>query len=141
MIECVDCLREGVTTSRPAPHGGPRSRRCVTHHRVERKRVRLAAAQRRVEKTYEMPPEVYDAMLAAQDGRCAICRKARGVKKRLCVDHNHKAGCDHPADRGCPDCWNGLLCNRCNELVGWYSVEELLRAIHYKTHPPARRQL
>jgi len=33
-IRCVDCVKEGVTSKRPAPHGGPRSARCSTHQRA-----------------------------------------------------------------------------------------------------------
>ena len=44
-----------------------------------------------VERTYGLTAEQYDALLARQGGRCAICR-ARPKSKRLAVDHDHATG-------------------------------------------------
>lgn len=56
----------------------------------------------------------YDAMAAAQDNRCAICRE----KRPLVVDHCHRSGKVRE-----------LLCNRCNRLLGDVDDDpELLRA-------------
>lgn len=138
---CVDCRKEGVTTVRPTPFGGPRSPRCVTHERARRKRTRLLAAQSRVRVTYEMPPAVYDKLYVGQGGLCPICRIAKGIAKRLSVDHDHKICDDHPPDRGCPRCWRGLLCSNCNVLIGRYDTDKLQRAIDYLRNPPAQRIL
>ena len=57
-----------------------------------------------------------EAILAAQNGGCAIC----GVLyedvpgKRLAMDHDH-AHC--PGLKGCATCVRGMLCNRCNNLL------------------------
>lgn len=40
---------------------------------------------------YGLTTEVYEAMLAMQDGKCAICGNPPKVK-RLAVDHNHATG-------------------------------------------------
>lgn len=54
---------------------------------------------------YGVTVEQYESMLAAQDSRCAICR--RESDKPLCVDHNHETGAVR-----------GLLCWHCNIALG-----------------------
>jgi hypothetical protein len=49
------------------------------------------------------------ALLASQDGRCAICRSACGTGRRLAVDHDHATGRIR-----------GLLCFRCNTSLARY---------------------
>lgn len=91
-----------------------------------------AAHDKRVAETYGLEPGVYAELLAAQDGRCAICQN-RPAKLRLAVDHNHDT-----------DEVRGLLCKRCNHnLLGGAhdSIELLQRAIDYLTSPPARKIL
>jgi hypothetical protein len=74
-------------------------------------------AQYKREKTYGVTKEQYEAMLAAQDGVCAICHQIRG-KRQLGVDHNHATGEVR-----------GLLCGPCNMGLGAYHDDvELLRA-------------
>lgn len=61
---------------------------------------------------YRITPEQYEAMLAAQDGVCAICgatpkikvAHGRGQSGRLHVDHDHVTGV-----------LRALLCNHCNQ--------------------------
>lgn len=48
----------------------------------------------------------YDALLAAQGGRCAICG-ARPGRRNLAVDHDHATGKVR-----------GLLCTTCNVKLG-----------------------
>lgn len=52
----------------------------------------------------------YDAMLAAQQGACAICHRTDpgGKTDLFHVDHDHVTGRVR-----------GLLCNRCNRCLGW----------------------
>jgi len=52
---------------------------------------------------YGLEPEDFDAMVAAQQGRCAICRR----KKDLCVDHCHLT-----------NQVRALLCKICNIVTG-----------------------
>lgn len=82
----------------------------------------------RIEKTYGLTTDQYDLLLAAQGGRCAICR-ARPRSKRLAVDHDHKSGAVR-----------GLLCSRCNhDLMGsaWDSLALVVALWHYLNTPPA----
>jgi hypothetical protein len=64
--------------------------------------------------------EAYDAMLAAQNGACAICGAASGNDRgyRLHIDHDHETGKVR-----------ALLCHGCNTGIGGFSDNpELLRA-------------
>jgi Recombination endonuclease VII len=77
---------------------------------------------------FGITPAEYDALLAAQNGRCAICQN-KPRKRALAIDHNHKT-----------KVIRGLLCTRCNHhLLGsaHESVEMLQRAINYLKNPPA----
>lgn len=51
--------------------------------------------------------EQYSRVLERQDGRCAICKRLPSPDRRLNVDHDHKTGTIR-----------GLLCDKCNLLVG-----------------------
>lgn len=73
---------------------------------------------------YGMTRADYDAMLAAQDGRCAICRKVethkdrRGNVTRLAIDHDHSTGAVR-----------ALLCHACNVALGSFGDDpDLIRA-------------
>lgn len=69
---------------------------------------------------YGITPELYDVMLTAQGGGCAICKtkEPRGKSTEFfSVDHDH--GCC-PGPRSCGQCVRGLLCIRCNNSVGWF---------------------
>lgn len=58
---------------------------------------------------YGMTIEQYEAMLEAQDGRCAICGNGadKSGKNVLYVDHCHDSGAIRE-----------LLCSRCNFAIG-----------------------
>jgi hypothetical protein len=56
---------------------------------------------------YGLSNEDYQQLLADQAGRCAICKQL--ATKLLHVDHNHTTGRVR-----------GLLCQRCNLLLGSY---------------------
>lgn len=130
--KCKDCRSEGVGTLRPVPWPGPR---CDTHHRARKKAVRRRSHGRMVHATYAITEDEYWALLAAQGGVCAICGRAKGISKRLAVDHDHKVADKRQSVRG-------LLCTTCNHVViGRYGPQALQRAIDYLDDPPARRVL
>ncbi|MFD6554575.1 endonuclease VII domain-containing protein [Streptomyces sp. NPDC058398] len=93
------------------------------------RRVEVNPSRRQVnlrdllKKLYGLTLDEYAAMLARQDGRCAICGSPPdpdGVKaaSRLHVDHDHATGAVRE-----------LLCNRCNMGVGYFRDDpDLLRA-------------
>jgi hypothetical protein len=64
----------------------------------------------------------YEAMLSAQGGCCAICRKSPIEGQRLAVDHNHATGAVR-----------GLLCTHCNTMLGYAKEDEarMLAGIEY----------
>lgn len=127
MTRCKDCIAEGVTTNRKAPHPGPR---CASHHRARKSDTRVAAWERRLINTYGITAEEYWRIYEFQGGCCYICRRAKGAgRKRLCVDHCHETGVVR-----------GLLCNPCNKSVLGHLRDEpeaFCRGFYYLIHPPA----
>ena len=78
-----------------------------------------------------------------QDGACAICGRAKGIRRNLSVDHDHEQARlhDHDEDKGCRECVRGLLCQGCNKGVLGHlrdSPEALQRAITYLSSWPSR---
>lgn len=122
MKRCKDC---GPESKRPAPHSGPR---CASHHRDVLKARKEAKHAAWVLATYGLKVGQYDALKVAQNGTCAICRRATGATKKLAVDHDHKTGFVR-----------GLLCGPCNGMLGKArdDIEFFLRAAEYLRNPPA----
>jgi hypothetical protein len=90
-----------------------------------RHRERRLAAVRLV--NYKIAPADFEAMLIAQDGKCAICRCApsaryKGRLKNLAVDHDHVTGRIR-----------ALLCNGCNAGLGHFKNNPLtlIAAVQY----------
>lgn len=133
---CKDCRVAG----RPAPHPGPR---CASCHRVELRRRRLAAAGRRVERDFDISPELYDELYEFQGGKCYGCRRATGASKRLAVDHDHTAALRHGHDpkKGCRECVRGLVCSTCNDILAHFRDDPAAfeRMADYLRDPPFRR--
>ena len=66
---------------------------------------------------FGITPEIYETMLASQNGVCAICSKSCKSGKLLAVDHDHNTGRVR-----------GLLCMECNTGLGKFlDSAELLR--------------
>lgn len=110
---------------------------CRTGHRQQQYDRRRADPRRTLARNlmgkYKLTIEKYDALLAAQGGRCAICltdvpRDPR--TDRLHVDHDH-ACC--PGKTSCGKCIRGLLCHACNTALGNFSDDpaRLQRALIY----------
>jgi hypothetical protein len=136
---CIDCRAEGSMSKVAAPRPGPR---CLKHHRLRKKEISKAAHAKRIEQEFEMPSKIYWAIYEWQGGRCYVCRRATGARKRLAIDHEHgREGCDHDPEVGCPRCWRGLLCGPCNQTIGLLDVAALKRAIEVLEDPPAQRFL
>ena len=83
----------------------------------EQKEARLAAMRAySLKRQFGLTVEQYEAMVAAQDGKCAMCKKAPKSKAgrhaktaALAVDHCHKTGKVRK-----------LLCASCNLSLGWF---------------------
>lgn len=75
---------------------------------------------------YGITIDEYFEMLTTQNHTCKICKKeplkTKETNQRLVIDH------DHSTNRV-----RGLLCNRCNNLLGWCSdqIELLQKCINY----------
>jgi Recombination endonuclease VII len=80
--------------------------------------------ERKLNKLYGLSREQYSALLAEQDGLCAVCHGPEkkiehrtGVLRSFAVDHNHETGKVR-----------GLLCSRCNMVMG--QLEESVDLLH-----------
>lgn len=102
---------------------------------------------------YRIRPEKYEAMLAAQNGVCAICKTAQPIAyptekigkgskrardRTFCVDHVKGDG-RHHARRATI---RGLLCGRCNIAIGMFDHDptKLSSAIEYLKREPLLRR-
>lgn len=74
--------------------------------------------------SYNITMEQYEAMLNAQNGRCAICETDKpGQTEWFEVDHDH-ACCDKK--RSCGNCVRALLCTGCNSGISRFRDDPLL---------------
>lgn len=104
-----------------------RSQKLYTDKTKAKKRSNL------LKNKYGLMEQDYLELIERQDGVCAICFSEPSQKKSLCVDHDHKC-CD--GQRSCGECVRGLLCVKCNTLIGLAddNVEVLMRAVRYLLH-------
>lgn len=106
----------GSTEYRRAYHRAWRAaQRASDPEKVRRSEQRTAMKVR-----YGITWDRYEEMFVAQGGLCAICRKPETTTikdriARLGVDHDH-ACC--PGKKSCGKCIRGLLCARCNTMLG-----------------------
>lgn len=124
------CCKDCKSTTRALNFAGPRCASCWRAVSAARKQ---AVHGLYIERTYGITAVEYDLLYTAQGGRCAICRRAIGKKKRLAVDHNHKTGEVR-----------GLLCGLCNNILGMVARDDpevFDRAAEYLRNPPAREVL
>ncbi len=70
-------------------------------------RKRLVNRKSHLKRSYGLTVDEYDAMLAAQNGVCAVCERSPTPGISLHVDHDHDSGSIR-----------GLLCFRCNNALG-----------------------
>lgn len=126
---CKDC----GSTTRPTPHPGPR---CATCNRARKKVVSAQRHDAYAQRQYGLAAGQYEAIKAAQGGRCAICQRGQGITRRLAIDHDHSC-C--PGAVSCGRCVRGLLCGRCNDMLAHArdDHEVFLRAVGYLNDPPA----
>lgn len=142
---CINAGDDANHAKRPVerpdgrPYGGPRTPRCYTCWLADRRRVKVARKATRIEKVYSTKQEEYDAIKAAQGGKCYICRRATGRTKALALDHDH-ACC--PGPTSCGECVRALLCGRCNQMLGFWNTPAILRrALVVLLYHPAQQVL
>lgn len=83
--------------------------------------------------TYNLTMEEYRHRLEAQGGVCAVCGEPETVNAGwddLAVDHDHACCRGH---KSCGRCVRGLLCRRCNHVLGQVKddVRLLVKLITY----------
>jgi hypothetical protein len=93
--------RKNISGERDKALARERRRRVVARDKISAYELR---------RRYGMSRNQYEALLARQQGVCAICRKACSLRKNLCVDHDHETG--HI---------RGLLCVKCNSGIGAFA--------------------
>lgn len=123
---CKQCLE----VYRTSPRGRELQNSRMTAFRTRLRENNLPELRKRERKgnlhrLYKMSIEDYEAMVVAQDGKCAICGElAAGGrwKRRLHVDHDHATGTIRE-----------LLCHGCNVAIGSFreNPDLLLKTIEY----------
>lgn len=138
-VACVDCIREGVESYRPAAKGAARNR-CATHHRAVVKAAKVRKHENHIALRYNLPEGDYNRLYEYQGRKCYICHRANGSSKNLAVDHQH-AHC--PGPKSCGKCVRGLACSKCNWMLSHArdDINFFQRAIDYLTYPPYKRML
>jgi hypothetical protein len=86
---------------------------------------KIASRKHKLKTMYGLTLEQFDAMYAAQEGCCAIC-KSYVLKAAICIDHNHSTGKVRD-----------LLCRNCNAGLGLFQehIAVLQTAIAYLSKP------
>lgn len=97
---------------------------------------------RHLSKFYNMSMETYDEMAKAG---CWVCGRTHNYSRRLHVEHDHKC-C--PSNKSCGECVRGIVCNKCNILIGKYEKNQMRddnpnkqKVINYLLNYEMRRQL
>jgi hypothetical protein len=80
--------------------------------------------------SYKLSSVQYTELMTSQKGKCAICKIEFTERIKPHVDHNHSC-C--PTQKTCGKCIRGLLCTKCNTMLGHAndSPELLKTAIRY----------
>lgn len=122
-MSCKSCGSTTRKLSTPGP-------RCASCHRDTKAARKAAVHEAYVLKTYGLKAGEYALLLHKQGGVCYICRRAKGITKKLAVDHDHATGYVR-----------GLLCGPDNKLIGHLrdDPEAFDRAAEYLRNPPARK--
>lgn len=135
---CTGCKSEKPATNEFfGRHRGdrlnPRCKACRCAEEAERRFGKLAAdpdwRSKESERQQWGQTGVYDALVARQGERCAICGtdEPGAGNRRLAIDHDHETGEVR-----------GLLCSNCNMGMGQLgdSIDRLVAAAAYLMAPP-----
>lgn len=109
----------------------PYCRLCMAAWMREKRQSLTAREKRDAERRwrYDQTPEQFQAKLAAQGGRCAICKSDDPGAAGWQQDHDH-ACCNRPK-RGCANCLRDILCTNCNKAIGMLKEDPaIIQAAH-----------
>jgi len=70
----------------------------------------------RQSRKWQKSPQQLKQMLSDQGGACAICGATEHGGRNWQYDHDHS--CCPPGNKPCGECLRGVLCLRCNVLLG-----------------------
>lgn len=103
--------------------------RAVAPPRGDYQPIRVTQRERSMRRRHNLGHDEYDDLFDAQDGLCAICQRSQDVAAKL-PSHPAWLVMDHDHDTGKV---RGLLCNRCNALLGQFgdTLESLALAIEW----------
>lgn len=90
---------------------GCNSRKAKQHAKNFPELFKMRTERYRIRK-HGIEPDAYFEMFQKQLGACKVCKQ---VSNKLYIDHDHSC-CDEV--NSCGKCVRGLLCNRCNLLLG-----------------------
>lgn len=99
----------------------------------QREHVKKSQREGHLRRKFGLTSDQYDEMLAAQGGRCAICRRPPTQGISLHVDHDHVTGTNRK-----------LLCFKCNNALGDFEDDpQLLQAAiaYLDDHDPEVQEL
>jgi hypothetical protein len=138
--QCSRCKLTKPLADFPGPHAYCRA--CHAARGRERRKTLGTQDPRIIRewqlRRYGLTLESFAAMLAAQGGRCAICRSPEpGGQGVWHVDHDHSC---HTRRQCCDRCRRGLLCSRCNIGIGNLRDDPMIikSALDYVTAHRAR---
>ena len=137
--DCIDCVKayrqaryplireQAIARTKEWQAANPERHRENQRRRRQRPEVKAREREGHLRRKFGITSETYDAMLAAQGGRCAICRRKPTAGISLHVDHEHRT-----------KRVRGLLCFKCNNALGDFKDDQmlLLNAVDYLTPPP-----
>lgn len=84
-----------------------------------------------IKRSYNISSEEYEEMKQQQNYLCLICKHA--PEEEFSIDHDHS--CCPERSRSCGNCIRGLLCNSCNQVIGFFKddISTVQSAIDYLT--------
>src|SRR6187549_1728171 len=138
---CVQSEPGTPHARRPTELLGPRlGWWCPTCRRQRERATKAQTRSATVSRTYGLSPDDVDAVRATMPQNsagarvCPGCQRATGAAKALATAHDHRL-----ERQGLPmrETVRGFLCGPCNQTIGRYSAEALLRLAQYKIDPPA----
>lgn len=110
---CAACRgqRAAYNAAYHAAHRDEVNARNVAYNAAHREKISAQQRAWRLRRQYGLLPGEWDAMLAAQGSRCAICGDAEpgGKYNTWHTDHDHDTGLTR-----------GLLCHNCNVGIGHF---------------------